>query len=194
MRSVLYGALVAAVVLVVYFVWAHGKDLRRDQELKDLRAQVSRDSLARVAQVAITDSLRQQVKVQVDTVQQVTTQYNTVVRAVHDTVERILNSAQPDTVKVRELVHVIDTLQVAGAREVKACTELAQTCSQLRVQVDSERKAWGGERQDLQRALTLAERLHRHWGLGATCGYGAIKVGPGVQVGPGCLLGLTYRW
>jgi hypothetical protein len=184
----------AILVVLVLFV-EHLRDHARDTELTSLRQRVAADSAARVAQGARTDTIRRRVDTAAHVVAHADTVYRRAASTVRARVDTILASSVPDTVKIRELVHEVDTLRVTGDSVVHACTELANTCQQLRVQVDVERAAWASERKDLTHALDVSEARHRHWGLGVTAGAAAMRLPDGsIRAGPGLTLGITYRW
>jgi hypothetical protein len=194
-RELIIAAIVAGVVLVLGFLIEHHLDANRDRELEQLHGIIARDKKARAAAVATTDSVIRKA----DTVAKQSAHADSGWKRARATAARvpvILAAPAPDTVKIRELVQVIDTLRVAGDSLARAAAADTAAIAQLRVAIGAERRAWSTERDDLNHALKVSEARHRHWGLGATLGPTVMRDPAGVvRAGPiGLSVGLTYRW
>lgn len=193
-RDLLIAAIVAGAVLVLAFVLEHARDANRDRELEQLHGVIARNSKVRVAAVARTDT----VFLRGDTATKRTARADsgwTRARSAADQVPAILAAAVHDTVKIRELVAVVDTLRIAGDSLARAAAADTAVIHDLRIAIGNERSAWADERRDLAHALEVAEARRRHWGPGATLGYGALRDNAGViRAGPAIVIGLTYRW
>lgn len=188
-------AAIAVVVLVV--AWAvveHVRDRRRDAELARLHGVILRDSTARVAAVAKTDSSLVQATQATASTAHAEDAWSAATRRAA-TVPAIVAAPVHDTIKIRELVATVDTLRLAGDSLARAAAADTIALQQLHASIIGERAAWQLERTDLARALQVSEARHRHWGLGATLGYGALRDNAGVvHVGPTLNVGVTYRW
>jgi hypothetical protein len=186
-------AAVLAAVLVVAFVVEHRRDSRRDAELLQAHARIAHDSLARVSAVALTNSMTATVDADLRSSARADTVWLRA-KAAAD-VPAILAAAVPDTVKIRELAHVDSTLVAAGDAMRDTTIKLRDDVAGLQAQFGAERRTWEKERDDQAAALELSESRRRHWGLGATVGYGVVRDPSGAfRSGPGIMLGLTYRW
>ena len=182
-------------LLAVTLGWmAFSRDSRLRRELKAAKAQVTQDSLARVAAVAQTDTARQIM----DSLVVIRSKTDTIFRAtrqiIRDTIERLVRSTIPETIKIKELVKAAQALDSAATRDNQACTEALSACELFKVRAGEERQRWERERADLAGALKIAEKLGRHWGLGGACGGAVVIAGSTVRAGPGCTLGFVYRW
>jgi hypothetical protein len=193
-RDVVRVAVAAGVALALAFIVEHIRDAGRDAELLRLEGVVSRDSTARVAAAAKTDTAIAHADTTVRNSARADSGWNRA-RAAAARVPAIIASTKPDTVKIRELVATVDTLRIEGNSLQKAAAADTAAIVQLQVSFADERKTWKTERGDLARALQVSESRRRHWGLGATAGYGAVRDNAGVvRSGPSVTVGLTYRW
>lgn len=194
-RETKIAAIAAAAMIVLTLVVQHVRDRGRGEQLAQLHGVILRDSTARVAAVAKTDtSLVQAAQATTATGHAEAAWTRATRRAA--TVPVILSAPVHDTVKIRELVATVDTLRVAGDSLAAAAAADTMALQQLRASIVGERSAWQLERSDLAHALDVSEHQHRHWGLGITIGPTIVRDPAGVvRAGPiGATVGITYRW
>ncbi len=194
-RDLAAAGIAAAAVLLLSLVVAHVRDAGRDKELERLHGMITRDSAARVAAVVRTDTLGRRL----DTAARAAARVDTVWRAAATNalarVDTIVRGVAPDSSKIAALAHIDSSLVVAGTALADTTHQLRAAAIDFRAQVAVERSAWATERETLAQALKVSEARHRHWGLGATLGYGVMRDNAGeVRAGPTLNVGITYRW
>jgi hypothetical protein len=187
------GGIVAAIVVAL--VIAHCADNRRGDTLTRLHGQIDRDSAARVAATAKTDTALVQLKTATAAIARADSGWTVATRAA-DRVPVILAAPVPDTVKIRELVYVVDTLRERGDSLERTVVADTVAVAVLYTQLRGERAAWQLERNNVGKALETSEAQHRHWGLGATLGPTITRESGGTVRANliGLTVGITYRW
>ena len=185
--------LLLGAVIVLAFVIQHYRDGVRDRELERLQGVVSRDSSIRAAAVVKTDSAVRQVGERVAASVRTDTIWLRAKAAAN--VDAIVNAPVHDTIKIRELAHADTVLIAAGDAMRDPTAALRAAVAGLQTKLGAERLTWQRERDDQAKALKLSQAQHRHWGLGITAGYAAVRTPDGVILsGPGATIGITFRW
>lgn len=190
-RPFLIGAAMGAAA-VIAVVLTRGTQL--DAKLVQAKHVVTADSAARVVQMAMTDTVRAAAAEHATASARIDTVWLEAKRTALDSVPAIVSSSAPDTVKIRDLVHVIDTLIVRGDSLAHANVLLVADVRGLDAQIDSERAASSRVIDDEAKALRISESEHRHWGFGCSGGPGLMDVaGAGRLSLLSVSCGLTYR-
>jgi hypothetical protein len=185
----------AGVALVAALAAVHYVDARRDALLAQLHGEIGRDSSARVIATQRSDSAIANAAAAAATVAHADSEWHHATTTAAQ-VPRILSQTVHDTVKIQELVYVVDTLVARGDSLEHAAIADTMATAQLRQQLIGERTTWELERADLAKALKTSESQHRHWGLGFTLGPTMTRDPGGfVRIDPlGLNVGVTYRW
>lgn len=188
-RGVAAGFLAALLTLAVFGVCHHPQPA---VSLADLKTKISLDSLDRVRLAQQNDHLGRTI----DSLKRIAAKADTIYRThsttIHDTVTKLL-AAVPESTQIA-VVGQVDQLVNQGNHALTACQDALTSCELQRVNFAKERASWIQERLDLQ---TYIDRIpkDRHWGVGVTCGYGAVRLaGSVVKTAPGCIAGGTWRW
>lgn len=192
-RDVKIAAIAAAAALVVFFVVEHVRDRHRDAELEQLHGIIHEDSAARVRSTLRTDTVIKRADTAVTITRSADSGWARA-RVSAARVPAILAAPVHDTVKIRELVEVVDTLVVRGDSLERAADADSTAIVQMTASFQGERAGWAKERGDLSHALDVSEAQRRHWGLGVTFGYAVVHDAGTFRAGPGVSVGLTYRW
>lgn len=186
-------AIGALAALVVVFVVEHVRDRHRDAELQQLHGAIARDSAVRIRATQHTDTVTRRADTAVTGTRRADSGWARA-RVSAARVPAILAAPVHDTIKIRELVEVVDTLVVRGDSLERAADADSAAIVQMTAAITGERASWKTERGDLSHALDVSEAQHRHWGLGATFGYAVIQHRGAIVGGPGASVGITYRW
>ncbi len=182
-------------LLVLAFVVEHFRDAAKDSELVTLHQQLAVDSTLRKQAIARTDTSGAKVDRLTRIVDHTVTLWRTAADSARKNVAAIVASPAPDSTKIRQLAAHVDTLIAKGDSLADVADSLKAAAVKFRVDVSIERASWAKERGDLAKALSVSESRRRHWGLGATLGYGVTRTNDGtVRAGPAVVAGLTYRW
>jgi hypothetical protein len=183
-----------AVVLLLLFKGC--RDARDNVRLDDGKKTLARDDTTRRTAIAATDTAAHRVDSTASSARSIDSAFQRGLARAKTRVDTILAEPVHDTTKIRELVHVVDTLRAEGAAEAQVCTDLANDCQAFRAQVMRERSATARELADTHEQLVIAERGRRRWGLGCAGGYGVARVPASGQViaAPAVACGIAWRW
>jgi hypothetical protein len=195
MSRFLTGAVIVLVAIAVLLFAKHDSDTRRDGRIVILDSLRRQDSIARVGAERALDSARKAVHTASIRLTQVDTLWRTTTHSVTNVVEKIVH----DTVmtaeeKVPLLVTQITRLQAVGDSLSRAGRLLQSELATDSMARDNEHALAAKERLAASQEIALLKKQSRHWGLGGSLGYGAMKVGPRVYSGPVLNLGLVYRF
>ncbi len=194
-RQWIVGSLGTVVVLVLTVLFIERiRDAHREDALIAKHQEIHDDSIARIAAMRATDTLSVRLDSALRAAHVANSNWHAATAHVATTVQTIVKSAKPDTVKIRELVYQIDTLVMRGDTLAQRDEALADTLTKFRVNVSLERAAWLQERNALASALKISEAMHRHWGFGCAGG-GGVSYTPSGQIvaGPSVSCGIVYR-
>lgn len=191
--------IIAALICTIGFVFTvlfiqHARDSHREEALIAKHQEIRDDSLIRVAVVARTDTLSTRLDSAIHVARVADSSWHAATASATTSVQTIIHSTKPDTIKIKELVYQVDTLIMKGDTLAKRGEALADTLAKFRVSVSLERSAWKKERDDLNSALNISEAMHRHWGFGCAGGGGLTRAPSGqIIAGPSVTCGIAYR-
>ena len=182
-------------LFVTVFVVIHLIDSHRAEQLEQLHGAIARDTVARKAAEERTDTAVTATKSAAAAVAHADSSWAHITSRAGTQVAAIVASPVHDTLKIKELVYVVDTLREQGDSLERAADADTLAAHELRVTLLAERAAWTQQSDDYAAALKKAEAQIRHWGLGCSGGPSIVSSAGVARTGLlGATCGITWRW